>query len=272
MNLHLLVKQLDIEIDTLYNIERSNKLYQTLPQALFSSPVIVLFSILALLLPLSGVFAPGSITVTTRNYTDVPGPCTIPTGNLSTPNASDSTSFFITGGVGFWSSVTPRVTTLTTQWFVEQRIPDLPQACGPNCIYTVSVPSFVMQCRPNPASLPYRQAGAPPESDGLRTITLWNGTTDPNSMWDFYIAWQSNGPNGTSGNACCSAVQAQYTLEVCRIMLLLPNVICLFFFFFVLSSEGPNERGHSISYNERLKGDFSHSRRVEPNIGYPSQH
>jgi hypothetical protein len=221
MSFHLFVKQLDIEIDTLYNIERSNKLYKTLPRALFSSPVIVLFSILTLLLPLSGVFAPGSLTVSTRNYTDVPGPCTIPTGNLSSPNISDSTFFFVTNDVQSWSSVTPRVTTLTTQWFVEQRIPDLPQACGPNCIYTVSVPSFVMQCQPNPASLPYGQAGAPPE-----VITLWNGTTDPNSMWNFYIAWESYGPNGTLGNAYCSAVQAQYTLEVCRIMPLLSNVIC----------------------------------------------
>jgi hypothetical protein len=68
----------------MYRIERQDQLYLTLPRALFFSPTIVAFSVLALLLPLSGVFAPGSLTIVTQNFTDV-GNCTIPTGNLSTP-------------------------------------------------------------------------------------------------------------------------------------------------------------------------------------------
>ena len=199
----------------MYQVERQDQLYKTLPQALFVSPTIVIFSSLTLLLPLSGVFAPGSLTITTKNSTNIAGPCVIPTGNLSTPNTTDSTSLFSTGGVGYWNAVTPRATTLTTQWFVAQRIPDLPQACGPNCRYKVSVPSFVFQCTPNPLLLPYAQAQDPLTP----SKTLWNGTTDPTSIWAFYIAWKSNGPNGTSGNASCSPVAAQYDVEVRTIAL-----------------------------------------------------
>jgi hypothetical protein len=217
----LLLRKPEIEIDTIYQIERQDQLYKSLPQALFLSPTIVVVSVLTLLLPLSGVFAPGSLTVTTKNLTDVGGPCVIPTGNLSTPNTTDSTSLFTTGGWGYWNGVTPRATTLTTQWFVAQRIPDLPQACGPNCRYKAQVPSFVLQCTPNPSSLPYAQAGIPRDSSTISTsTTLWNGTADPTSMWAFYIAWKSNGPNGTSGNASCSPVQAQYDVEVRTIRLL----------------------------------------------------
>ena len=199
----------------MYQIERQDQLYKTLPRAVFFSPTIVIFSALTLLLPLSGVFAPGSLTVTTKNSSHV-GPCMIPTGNFSTANTPDSASLYTTngyniGGIGLWNGVTPRATTLTTQWLVEQRIPDLPQACGPNCRYKVHVPSFVFQCTPNPSSLPDGQAG---DLKSLTMATLWNGTIDPDSYWGFYIAWQSNGPNGTSGNAYCSSFQAQYDVEV----------------------------------------------------------
>jgi hypothetical protein len=148
----------------------------------------------------------------------------IPTGNLSTPNTADSTSFFRTNGslgIGlelptlYWSGVTSRATALTTQWFVEQRIPDLSHTCGPNCHYKVHVPSFVFKCTPNPSSLPYVQAGDPIK-DGT---TLWNGTMDPSMIWGFYIAWKSNGQNGTSGNASCLPFQAQYDVEVRTIAL-----------------------------------------------------
>jgi len=163
-----------------YRIERQDQIYKTLPQALFFSPTIVVFSLLTLILPLSGVFPPGSLTIATKNYTDVPGPCMIPTGNLSN---------FYEVPITFYSR-------LTTQCFIEQRIPDLPQACGPNCRYKVNgVSSFAFQCTPNPLPLPDDQ-------------TL-----------EFYIAWESNGPEGTSGNVSCSAVEAQYDIEVRTIAL-----------------------------------------------------
>ena len=186
-----------IEIETIYQIERQDQIYKTLPWALFFSPTIVVLSLLTLILPLSGVFPPGSLTVTTKNYTDVPGPCMIPTGNLSN---------FYEAPISFYSR-------LTTQCFVEQRIPDLPQACGPNCRYKVNgVPAFAFQCTPNPSSLPEGQYGG----DGL---TLWNGTTYSDLTLEFYIAWKSDGPNGTSGNASCLAVEAQYDIEVRTIAL-----------------------------------------------------
>ena len=157
----MLLRKSQIEIDTIYRIERQDQLYKTLPRALFFSPIIVVFSALTLLLPISGVFAPGSLTVATQNSTHV-GHCIIPTGYLSTPGTPDYSSFYITVGEGpNWSGVTPRATELTAQWFVEQRIPDLPQACGPNCCYNLSIPSFVFQCTPNPSSLPYGQGGSP---------------------------------------------------------------------------------------------------------------
>jgi len=119
-------------------IERQDQLYKTLPRALFFSPTIVVFSALTLLLLLSGVFAPGSLTVTTKDSTHV-SLYVISTGNISTPDTPDSTSFFTQGGTqpsGFnasWAGITPRVKGLTIQWFAGQRIPYLPQACGPNC-------------------------------------------------------------------------------------------------------------------------------------------
>jgi hypothetical protein len=104
----------------------------------------------------------------------------IPTGNLSNLYEAPVTFF----------------SRLLTQCFIEQRIPDLPQACGPNCRYKVNgVSSFAFQCTPNPSSLP----------DDLTS--------------EFYIAWESNGPEGTSGNASCSAVEAQYDIEVRTIAL-----------------------------------------------------
>jgi len=155
----------------------------------------VVFSALTLFLPLSGVFAPGSLTVATKKYTDVPSPCMIPTGNLSN---------FYEAPISFYSR-------LTTQSFVERRIPHLPQACGRNCRYKVNVPSFAFQCKPNPSSLPDGQGG--------NGFTLWNGTTYRDSTLGFYIAWNSNGPKGTSGYASCSPVEAQYDIEVRTIAL-----------------------------------------------------
>jgi hypothetical protein len=200
----------------MYQIERRDHLY-TLPQALFFSPTIVVFSVLTLLLPLSGVFAPGSLTVTTNNSTDV-GPCMIPTGYLSTPGTpdyaslykNDSSTYSINGSAFIHPfSPSPRANGLTMKWFVEQHIPDLPQSCGPNCRYKVHVPSFVFQCTPNPSSLPYAQEGNKPFM-----TTLWNATNTLNASWVFYIAWQSNSPDGTSGNASCLPFFAQYDVEV----------------------------------------------------------
>ena len=240
----------------MYQIERQDQLYQTLPRALLFNPTIVTFSVLTLLLPISGVFAPGSLTVTTHNSTDV-GPCTIPTGNLSTSGAPDSESLYNLGTL--WLGVTPRATALTAQCLAGQRIPDLPQACGPNCRYKVSVPSFVFRCTPNPPSLPYGQAGTYCKYCSGPILTLWNGTTDPTSNWAFYVAWASNdNGTGTSGNASCSPVQALYDVEV--------RIIVLFTYFladlFKMSTQGPDKRGCSICYDEHHTNDFrSHPRR-----------
>jgi len=70
----------------MYRIERQDQLYKTLPHALFFSPTIVIFSAPTILLPISGIFAPGSLSVTTINSTAV-SHCIIPTGNLSTPDS-----------------------------------------------------------------------------------------------------------------------------------------------------------------------------------------
>ena len=210
----------------MYRIERQDQLYKTLLKALFFSPTIVVFTALNFLLPLSGVFAPGSLSVVTQNFTDVGGSCMIPSGNLSTPNTPDSISLFSTSG-GKWGGVTPRAMELTAQCLVEQRIPDLPQACGPDCRYKVSVLSFVIQCTPNPSSLPYMQVAEDPYTYYVENSnasyspgTLWNATVDlfPISI-PFYVGWHSSSRNGTSGNASCSPVQAQYDVEVRTISL-----------------------------------------------------
>jgi hypothetical protein len=187
----------------MYRIERQDQLYKTLPQALSFSPTIVIFSALMLLLPLPGVFAPGSLTVVPENFTNVPGNCTIPTGNLLNSGS------FSNGPENVWTGITPKATQLTRQWFMEQHIPDLPQACGPNCRYKVHIPSSALQCTPNPSSLPNGQSNW--NSDSY-VRTLWNGTAV--DLLGFYIAWQSNDIAGTSGNAFCSFSQAHYDIEV----------------------------------------------------------
>jgi hypothetical protein len=143
----------------------------------------------------------------------------IPTGNLNTSDV-EIFNFIVNGDSLIWRSVLPRVTMLTTQWFIEQRIADLPQPCGLNCLYTVSVPSFVFKCQPNPASLPDGQMG---ESSGVASSTLWNATVDPNSMWAFYVAWQNFEDQGTMRSAYCSPVLAQYDVEVGKIVLFLQS-------------------------------------------------
>ena len=197
----------------MYRIERQDQLYKTLPHALFFSPTIVIFSALTLLLPLSGVFAPGSLAITTKNVLDHVGPCMIPSGNLSAIDTPDSTSLFAVDHQGQWFSVSPRASTLTLQWLIDQHIPDLPHACGPNCRYKVHVPSFSIQCTPNPSSLPYSQGDDPIGlPDGK---TLWNGTLYKDETHiGFYVAWDSNNITGTSGNASCILVQAEYDVEV----------------------------------------------------------
>lgn len=148
-----------IEINMIYQIECQDQLYKTLPQALFFSPIIVVFSALTLLLLLSGVFAPGSLTITMKNSTNI-SDCMIPIGNVST-HKYDSNLFF-----NMYSNLTyidpvPRAKVLTTWWLVKQSIPDLPQACRPNCCYKVHVPSFVFQCTTNPSLLLHAQIGDP---------------------------------------------------------------------------------------------------------------
>jgi len=206
----------------MYQIERQDELYKTLPRALFFSPIIVVFSALTLFLPLAGVFAPGSLTVATENSTVV-GPCIIPTGYLSTPDTPDYASLY-TSTAGRWGGASTRINALATQWLIEQRIPDLPQACGPNCRYKVHIPSFAFRCAPNPLLLPLGQAG----EKGFQP-SLWNGTQgEGNFIWDFYIAWYSNGPNGTWGNAFCTTLQAQYDVEV-RIIALSTGLVLILF-------------------------------------------
>jgi hypothetical protein len=179
----------------------------------------------------------------------------IPSGNLSAPNTSDSISLFTTDIYGTsWTGVTPRATELTSQCLVDQRIIDLPQVCGPNCRYNVSVLSFVIQCTPNSSSLSRTASGTtqvvvypfpPPVTDSDKLGqpaaqpveksyspgTLWNGTIDEYyidgsqaspemiAISSFFLVWHSTGPNGTSGNASCSPVQAQYDVEVRTITL-----------------------------------------------------
>ena len=232
----------------MYQIERQNQLYKTLPHALLFNPTIAISSALTLLLPLSGVFAPGSLTVTTKNSTDV-GPCMVPTGNISAQNTPDNLSLFNMGGppgpASITPSMTPKLAMLITQWLV-QRIPDLPQACGPNCRYKVHMPSLFYQCTQNPSSLLYGQGG---NSHG--NTTLWNGTVGPNGL-DFYIAWQSNGPNGTWGNASCTPFQAQYDVEV-RIITLSTSLSGIL----KMLTQGPDERRCPIYYDEHHPNGFS---------------
>lgn len=110
-------------------------------------------------------------------------PCIIPTGNLLDTPTFSSLEDYSFGNGSTQPAITPAATAFITKLFIDQRIPDLPQACGLNCRYNVSIPSFVFQCTPNP-SLPYDQTG------DVDSNTIVNVTIDPNSFWGFYIGWQ----------------------------------------------------------------------------------
>ena len=113
-----------------------------------------------------------------------------------------------------WTSVMPRAMGLIMQC-VYEHFPSFPEACRLNCHYEVSMPSLVFQCTPNPPSLPYAQVGIPQSSPGASSgFVLWNVTRDPIFMWGFYVTWNSNGADGTSGNTSCSPIQAQYNISV----------------------------------------------------------
>jgi len=184
-----------------------------LSSSILKSPLLVLAVAVSFLLLIPTVFAPSSLQV-------VPGPpqllsrsCQIPTGNLT--NGLPGSRLFQTGGFGYWTGVTPVAQKLAYSAFIAQKIPPLPQPCGSNCTYSVSVPSIAFRCKEG-VELPAAMTPATPVPGRDWDQVFWNATAVIASRppASFYVYWKSSTQSGTNGTALCTVGTAKYDFIV----------------------------------------------------------
>lgn len=167
------------ELDILYLIERRDAFATLFSDAIFRNPLLVLIGFATFLLPIAAVFTPASLGVVTASYTGVSAPCMVPSGNLS---SCQTGSALWNGAFSDISGATTLLTQLASQTFVRQQIPPLPQACGPNCTYHVSMNSIAFECQPLaavPEAMMVQGGVIEPSNDGY--VTIWNSTLDRNA-------------------------------------------------------------------------------------------
>ncbi|KAG8913077.1 hypothetical protein FRC01_004755 [Tulasnella sp. 417] len=211
-----------IDINTLYLVERRDLASTVLSDAIVRSPLLVTATLLSFLLPVTGVFTPASLGVTTSTF-DILGPCQVSAGNYSTEHAP--ILFRTNEAEGkYLGGPRPSVERLVGSTFSGQSIPPLPQYCGKNCTYRTSIDSMMFQCEKN-VPLPADHFGDPKlagPGPGIRVF--WNASmagseADPPSP--FYVGWQtgatflrSDGSVGTNGSALCTPMKAHYEFTV----------------------------------------------------------
>ena len=131
---------------------------------------------------------PSSLQVVPGRTHDLSRSCQVPTGNLT--NGPPGSIMYQTGGWGYWTGITPVAQKLAYSTFIGQKIPQLPQPCGLNCTYSVSVPSIAFQCKEG-VDLP--PAMKPATSAGVWEEAFWNATaiTSGSPPASFYVYWKS---------------------------------------------------------------------------------
>lgn len=169
---------------------------------------------MCLAFPLAAILASGALGITTSYQTDILDSCVVPSGNLS--NATPSSTLYTKESL-WWGGPSEMANRLVMRSFIEGTIPPLPQSCGSNCSYQVSMDSMAFQCERN-VSVPQGQLAST-----TATQTLWNATVNAtdgawNPIYPFYVAWNSSSSDGagTLGGVFCSPVQARYDFEVRR--------------------------------------------------------
>lgn len=173
--------------------------------------------------PFAAVLSSGSLGVETAYEMDMPDSCFAPVGDLSkAPMLYDAT-------FGWWGDVSEEATRIALRSFVEGVIPPLPQPCGSNCSYLVSIDSMAFQCERNAtiaqAQLSYTASSQTVWNATVNATGTGTGVVDPTSP--FYVAWNSSSSDhsGTTGTAVCSPVLARYDFNV-RVFAINVMVFC----------------------------------------------
>ncbi|KIO27290.1 hypothetical protein M407DRAFT_23468 [Tulasnella calospora MUT 4182] len=211
-----------IDINTLYQVERRDLAATVLSDAIFRSPLLVTATLLSFLLPITAVFTPASLGVTTSSF-DVLRPCQVSAANFSVNQAPTLFRHNATAG-NYLGGPTSSIQRLADSTFAGQSIPPLPQYCGKNCTYQTSIDSMTFQCERN-VPLPAGHLGDTELSNlGPGTRVFWNASmagpeADPPSP--FYVGWQTgamsrhfDGSVGTNGSALCTPTKAHYDFTV----------------------------------------------------------
>lgn len=197
------------EIDQVYLVADKDTMATFFSSAILRSPLLVTAAALSFLLPIPTVLTPSSLQVTPHTVSNW-SPCQVPTGNVM--SGGPGSVMYQTGGWGYWAGVTPVAQKLALSTFVGQKIPPLPQSCGLNCTYSVTVPSIAFRCQ-EAVELPAATSG----NQQLREESFWNSTTTevgPSPNTSFYVYWKSTEEGGTNGTALCTVGTAQYHFTV----------------------------------------------------------
>jgi hypothetical protein len=182
-----------------------------LSSSILNSPLLVVTVGVSFLLLIPSVFAPSSLQVIPGPNRVLPRSCQVPTGNLT--NGSPGSILYQTGGFGYWTGITPVAQKLAYSTFIGQKIPQLPQPCGINCTYSVSVPSIAFQCKDG-VELPAAMTPATPSM--YWEEAFWNATATISGSppASFYVYWKSTTRSGTNGTALCTVGTANYDFTV----------------------------------------------------------
>lgn len=195
--------------------------------SVLKSPLLVLIVAVSFLLSIPTVITPSSLQVVSEPSYNQLSSCQIPTGNLT--NGTSGSTLFQTGGWGYFIGVTPVAQKLVSSTFIGQKIPVLPQPCGLNCTYSVSVPSFAFQCQGGvqlPAGMSSTTVSATVWNEAFWNATA-NSTADPSPPTSFYVYWKSTTKSGTNGTALCTVGTAKYDFTVSEDSLSLQHVVTI---------------------------------------------
>ena len=165
-----------------------------------------------------------------------------------------------------FTGITPLAHRLVSSTIMGQRILPLPQPCGLNCTYSVSVPSFAFECQDG-VQLPAEMSS---NKDTLSALVwrepFWNATSDPTAdlgSISFYVYWKSRTESGTNGTARCTVGRATYDFTVSRASLSLQHVVTIVLQVRILNGQ------QSVSYNVAHTGPLL---QTEAAIWYQGKH
>ncbi|KAG8901582.1 hypothetical protein FRC00_006144 [Tulasnella sp. 408] len=219
------------DIDTLYSVERRDVMSTVLSNAVMHGPLLVGATILSFMLPIAAVFTPASLGVRTMTYEEH-GHCVIVAGNLRNhkmPSLGGTVpKLYVNTPLSGYSfhDVSTTVARISDITFSRGAPIPLPEFCGKNCTYKVSVDSMAFKCEQN-IPLPDRHMGTYDPlywNDGPWTKTFWNATATGDQMeptLPIYVGWATLGTGatmdtsvGTTGSAYCTPVSARYDFTV----------------------------------------------------------